>query len=274
METTRAQESSPPWTIPGDFPSHWTAPPTFPTHQYRVQYYHGCHSQTPAHSLRVQPLQPPLTPIPSSDTQRQVTRTIRPEARSPDTNSTPGLSLVSWNIDAFSPRPVARAKLILSHILEAPEHPDVVFLQEVVPGVRDSLLSDCRVRDAFYVTDAEDQTSFENVPFTTMTLLSTGRFASGVDSQREGAGMRVGAKLMPRSVSRIGLPSKYGRDALSVDTVPPTAPGRLDKVAMLGIKPMRMEVLRPGSVEVPRPSQESSGIPWSDHCGVRCRFTV
>jgi tyrosyl-DNA phosphodiesterase 2 len=66
-------------------------------------------------------------PIPLPNVQSQVTQR---------------LSLTSWNIDAFSPRPVSRAKLILSHILEEPKSPDILFLQEVTPEVRASLLDD------------------------------------------------------------------------------------------------------------------------------------
>jgi tyrosyl-DNA phosphodiesterase 2 len=81
-----------------------------------------------------------------------------------DTSRRQKLSLVSWNIDAFSSRPVSRAKLILSHILEGPKSPDIIFLQGVTPDIRASLLDNARVRAALLVTDAEDQTSFEGVP--------------------------------------------------------------------------------------------------------------
>jgi tyrosyl-DNA phosphodiesterase 2 len=275
------------------------------------------------------------------------------------------LSLISWNIDAFSSRPVSRAKLILSHILDGLNSPDIIFLQEVASDVRASLLDDARVRAGFLVTDAEDQASFEDVPFATMTLLSSARFASGLDLQKESDGIERGEKFMLGGVSRVTLPSKYGRDALSVDIIPPTAPdtafrfinvhldslgdtlhyraqqmeilanvlrepgcsggiiagdfnaispednglvdknelvdawvalygradrdgatwgvgverrdglgpGRLDKVAMMGLKAKEMEVLRPGHIEVPRPGEKSLEIPWSDHCGLRCTFT-
>jgi tyrosyl-DNA phosphodiesterase 2 len=43
-------------------------------------------------------------------------------------------------------------------------------------------------------------------------------------------------------------------------------PGRLDKVAMLGLKPDEIEVLQPGLVGPNRP--------WSDRCGLRCTFTI
>ena len=42
--------------------------------------------------------------------------------------------------------------------------------------------------------------------------------------------------------------------------------GRLDKVVMLGSKPDEIEVLQPGLV--------GAGRPWSDHCGLRCTFTI
>ena len=276
------------------------------------------------------------------------------------------LSLLSWNIDAFSPRPVSRAKLILGYILEGPKSPDIIFLQEVTPEVRASLLDDTRVRASFLVTDAEDQTSFENVPFATMTLLSSARFSSDLDSQKEGDGIERVEKFMLGPVSRVILPSKYGRDALYVDIIPPTAPGtffrlinvhldslwdtlcyraqqmeilanvlresgcsggtiagdfnairpeddelinknelvdawvalrgradpagatwsvggerrdglgpgRLDKIAMISLKAKEMEVLRPGSIELARPGEKPVEIPWSDHCGLRCTFTI
>ncbi|KAI9438024.1 Endonuclease/exonuclease/phosphatase [Lactarius indigo] len=288
-------------------------------------------------------------------------------SRSIQSQLTQRLSLTSWNIDAFSSRAISRAKLILDHILEGPKSPDIIFLQEVTPDVRASLLDNARVRAAFLVTDAEDQTSFEKVPFATMTLLSSARFAPGLDSQeKEGNGIEGGGKPMLGRVSRVTLPSKYGRDALCVDIIPPTAPGtvfrlinvhldslrdtlhyraqqmeiladvlrepgcsggiiagdfnaispeddglveknklvdawvalhgradpdgatwgvgvgrrdgrgpgRLDKVAMMGLKAKEMEVLRPGLIEVPRPGEKVVEIPWSDHCGLRCTFTI
>ncbi|KAH9911441.1 Endonuclease/exonuclease/phosphatase [Epithele typhae] len=43
-------------------------------------------------------------------------------------------------------------------------------------------------------------------------------------------------------------------------------PGRLDKVVMLGLEPADIEILQPGLV--------GPSTPWSDHCGLRCTFTV
>ena len=51
-------------------------------------------------------------------------------------------------------------------------------------------------------------------------------------------------------------------------------PGRLDKVAMLGVEAKDMEILRPGRIEVPKPGEDSDYIPYSDHYGLRLGFTV
>ena len=42
--------------------------------------------------------------------------------------------------------------------------------------------------------------------------------------------------------------------------------GRLDKVVMSGLKPDEIEVLQPGLIQPDRS--------WSDHCGLRCTFTI
>jgi tyrosyl-DNA phosphodiesterase 2 len=305
-------------------------------------------------------------PIPLRNAQSQVMQRLSLTSPNIDTFWAQRLSLISWNIDAFSSRPVSRATLILGHILEGPKPPAIIFLQEVTPDVRASLLDDARVRAAFLVTDVEDQTSFEDVPFATMTLLLSARFVSGLNSQKEGDGNERGERFMLGRVSRVTLPSKYRRDVLFVDIIPPTAPGtvfrlinvhldslgdtlryraqqmemlanvlresgcgggiiagdfnaispeddglvdknglvdawvalhgradpdgatwgvgverrdglgpgRLDKAAMMGLKAKEMEVLRPGHIEVPRPGEKPVEIPWSDHCGLRCTFTI
>ncbi|KAI0337093.1 hypothetical protein BDW22DRAFT_1471227, partial [Trametopsis cervina] len=43
-------------------------------------------------------------------------------------------------------------------------------------------------------------------------------------------------------------------------------PGRLDKVVMLGLEPVDIKVLQPGRID--------DSTLWSDHCGLRCTFTV
>ena len=217
------------------------------------------------------------------------------------------------------------------------------------------------MRTAFLVTDAEDQTSFEDVSFATMTFLFRERFSSGLGLQKEGDGMEGGERFMLGPVSRVALPSNYGRDGLYVDIISPTTPStvfrlinvhldsfnairrcakqikilanvlrepgcsggiiagdfnahshedhklvdknklvdawvalhgredpdgdaatwgigvdrsdglgptRLDKVAMTGLKAKEIEVLYPDFIKIP------FEIPWSDHCGLRCTFTI
>ncbi|EEU47561.1 uncharacterized protein NECHADRAFT_35874 [Fusarium vanettenii 77-13-4] len=49
-------------------------------------------------------------------------------------------------------------------------------------------------------------------------------------------------------------------------------PGRLDKIAILGLQPHEIEVMHPGVIE-----KEEFGVgqvPWSDHSGLRCTFEV
>jgi len=43
-------------------------------------------------------------------------------------------------------------------------------------------------------------------------------------------------------------------------------PKRLDKVVMLGLQPVEIDVLQPGLTDV--------HTRWSDHCGLRCTFTI
>ena len=50
------------------------------------------------------------------------------------------LSLTTWNIQASQPKPGERAALILDHILQGPQPPDIVFLQEVASRARESVL--------------------------------------------------------------------------------------------------------------------------------------
>jgi len=277
----------------------------------------------------------------------------RPSSHPADAVGKQSLSLTSWNIQASQSEPVARSKLIIDHILKGPKSPDIIHLQEVASSARQSLLDDPRVRSGFLTTDAEDDTSFKRLPFATMTLLSSRRFGSPLlDEEGERGGMQ-----MLDGVFRMGLPSRYRRDALCVDIAAPSASGtvlrllnvhldsldshfrralqmwalagllreprcrggiiagdfnailpedhrlvdkhelldawvalhgstgsdgatwgvgvelegelkagRLDKVVMSGLRPDEIEVLQPGLIQPDRP--------WSDHCGLRCTFTI
>ena len=288
--------------------------------------------------------------IPLRDPHHPITQ--RPSSHPADAIGKQSLSLTSWNIQA-SQSAVARSKLIFDHIFKGPKFSDIIHLQEVTSSVRQSLLDDPRVRSGFLTTDAEDDMSFKRVPFATMTLLSRKRFGSPLHDE-EGEG---GGKLMVDSVFRMGMSSRYKRDALCVGIAAPAASGtvfrllnvhldsldsqlrralqvqalanllreprcrggivagdfnailpgdhrlvdqhglldawvalhgstgsdgatwgvgvelegglkagRLDKVVMLGLKPDEIEVLQPGLIEPSRP--------WSDHCGLRCTFTI
>ncbi|KAL0937446.1 endonuclease exonuclease phosphatase family protein [Colletotrichum truncatum] len=69
-----------------------------------------------------------------------------------------------------------------------------------------------------------------------------------------------------------------------VDGNEPFPPNRMDRIAMIGLEPFRMEVMRPGKIPLPKaehsPSKASSSIeaeedvPWSDHSGLKCTFSV
>ena len=136
------------------------------------------------------------------------------------------VSLITQNLNALSSRPVARAKLLLDGLLEESKRPDIIFLQEVTSDVRNSILGNPKVRKAFLVTDVEDQTSFEGVHFANMALLSSMRFTSSDLELQKGEedGVERGEKFMLGPVSRVKLPSKYGRCALSIDIIPPSTP--------------------------------------------------
>lgn len=175
------------------------------------------------------------------------------------------------------------------------------------------------------------------MPFATMTLLLSARFASSLDSQKEGDRIKGGKKFVlgtsPAQSSRASTggmrllphqqmeilanilrePGCSGRiigsdfnpispedddlidknelvDAwvaflgradpggatwdIGVERWDGLGPRRLDKVAMMSLKAKEMEVLRPGPIEVPRPSEKPVKIPWSDHCRLRCTFTI
>lgn len=301
-------------------------------------------------------------PVPSIYAPKRVARRFPPPT---------WFSLITQNLDGLSSRPVARARQLLDnllrdHLFRKCKVPDIIFLQEVTLGVRDAILDDPKIRNAFLVTDAEDKTSFDDVPFANMTLLSSQRFAIDPESQREKDRVQGGEKFRLGPVSRIALPSKYGRHALSVDIISPydldtacrlvnvhldslgvtlpnrikqvkilsdllrepgcgggliagdfnaispedhtlldknelvdawvklhgeqgldgatwgigvdrqdgLGPGRLDKVAMLGVQADSMEILPPGLIEVPKPGGISDIVPYSDHHGLKLSFMV
>ncbi|GJJ08218.1 hypothetical protein Clacol_002427 [Clathrus columnatus] len=112
---------------------------------------------------------------------------------------------------------------------KGPNFPDIIFLQEVASSVRQSLLSNAKVRSSFLTTDAEDDTAFKKVPFATMTLLSNKRFGSSSFTEQDGGKGKGegGSKVVLDSVFRTELPSRYRRDALCVNIRHPTAPNTI-----------------------------------------------
>ena len=50
--------------------------------------------------------------------------------------------------------------------------------------------------------------------------------------------------------------------------------GRLDKVAMMGLKAHQMKIMRFRQIEVPKPGAPSKYIPYSDHFGLKSDFTI
>lgn len=58
----------------------------------------------------------------------------------------------------------------------------------------------------------------------------------------------------------------WGHWGVPVEIEDEFEPGRLDKVVMLGMKPEEIEVLQPGRV--------GACTHWSEHCGLRCTFTI
>lgn len=152
------------------------------------------------------------------------------------------LSLTSWNIQAAWSRPAARSEFILDHIFKGPKFLDIVFLQRVTSSVRESLLSDPRVQSSFLTTDAEDATSCADVPFASMTLLSSKRFGSPSFAQEEGQG---GYKIALDSVFRMGLVSRHKpRDALCVNIASPAAPGKILRLLNVHLEPLDGEFRR------------------------------
>jgi tyrosyl-DNA phosphodiesterase 2 len=134
------------------------------------------------------------------------------------------------------------------------------------------------VREAFLTIDAEDDTSFEDKCFATMTLLSTKRFASDL----VGPGDSWGEKFIVGPVSCVELPSASGRDGLCVDIIPQTAPDtvfrlinvHLDSLERLSYRSQQLEIL----AKVLREPGCSGGLiggdfnsisPWDDELVVK-----
>lgn len=135
------------------------------------------------------------------------------------TSQMPTLKLLTWNIDAFGDKPVARINGILSKLqrsFEGGDHsgPDIVFFQEVSTEALDFVLENTWIKENWISSEA-DGIKWSGVPFATMTLLSRARFGSHLGSPEQQNGDASLFSLGP--IWRVGFPSRYSRDALCCD---------------------------------------------------------
>lgn len=115
------------------------------------------------------------------------------------------LALLTWNIDATSPRTEERVLDIITYITVL-DQVDIIFLQEVSKIALQQILKDGRVRD-LWISSECDSTEWGNQPFTTITLLSKARFTTGQGTTFPTIG----------PIWRVKFPSHFARDALCCD---------------------------------------------------------
>lgn len=202
---------------------------------------------------------------------------------------------------------------------------DILFFQEVSRQALQYLLADPYIRQFWYSSEADDA-NWQGQPFASMTLLSRRRFDHGNGPSA------TAAKLGP--LWRLKYSSRFGRDALGlvagdfnpvlpeddtlvadnhlvdawlelrenesgftwgVDGQEPFPPARLDKVALLGLRPHSMDLMHPEKIKLrlqepeegpvhgndlvvsdePRKKQEDGqAVPWSDDSGLKCSFAL
>ncbi|KXG47452.1 Endonuclease/exonuclease/phosphatase [Penicillium griseofulvum] len=118
------------------------------------------------------------------------------------------LVLLTWNIDATSPRTQERVTEIVTFITGLDPKVHVVFLQDVSRPALQQILNDDRIRGSWFSSERDD-TSWRKQSFATMILVSKARFALDSDS-----GM-TNATLGP--IWRVKYPSHFDRDALCCD---------------------------------------------------------
>jgi tyrosyl-DNA phosphodiesterase 2 len=98
--------------------------------------------------------------------------------------------------------------------------------------MRASLINDPRVRKAWIVADAINDTASQEVPFMTSALLSKSRFSLPtskpqeeiVENDRRAADGEDGKFVVSRTF-RVPLPSKFNRDALCIEVKSPAVDG-------------------------------------------------
>lgn len=126
----------------------------------------------------------------------------------PTSGNNIGLVLLTWNIDATSPRTQDRVTDIVTYITGLDPKVDIVFLQEVSRPALQQILKDERIRDSWFSSERDDA-AWGKQSFATMILLSKGRFASNHGSQI--------SNVMLGPIWRVKYPSHFARDALCCD---------------------------------------------------------
>ncbi|KAJ5178882.1 endonuclease/exonuclease/phosphatase family protein [Penicillium capsulatum] len=114
------------------------------------------------------------------------------------------LVLLTWNIDATSPRTEERVTNIITTITGLDPSVDIIFLQEVSRPALQQILKDEHIRENWLSSECDD-VAWGKQSFATMTLLSKTHFAS--------------AHVGP--IWRAQFPSHFARDALCCDIFVP-----------------------------------------------------
>lgn len=135
-------------------------------------------------------------------------------------------TLVTWNVDYSSPLPGQRLSAILSSLLSTSPTVDIIFLQELSREALLVLLDDPRIRQGWFLSDA-DGILPAGQSFKTITLLSKARFQ----------GPELG------QVWRVNFPSRFGRDALCCDIFASLAPGKPDEAARIRLVNVHLDSL-------------------------------
>ncbi|KAJ5622656.1 hypothetical protein N7528_005888 [Penicillium herquei] len=146
--------------------------------------------------------------VPRSDTNPN--EPTDPESSEAANKSDSPLALLTWNIDATSPRTEERVTDIITYITGLGQI-DIIFLQEVSKLALQQILKDDRVRE-LWISSEYDNTEWGNQSFTTMTLLSKARFTGGQRMQYPTIG----------PIWRVKFPSHFARDALCCDIFVPS----------------------------------------------------
>jgi tyrosyl-DNA phosphodiesterase 2 len=150
------------------------------------------------------------------------TRLNNTNPKSTNTENTPDLVLLTWNIDATSSQTQARVTEIITFITDLDPKVDVVFLQEVSKTALQQILGNDRIRGSWLSSECDD-TAWGKQSFATITLVSKARFASNAESGVNNAALGP--------IWRVKYPSHFDRDALCCDifVLSQTEPGSESK---------------------------------------------